>query len=277
MTDAVPLVPLNSGTSIPQLGFGTFKVDPGATQAAVEQALAIGYRHIDTATGYNNETEVGAAVAASGVKREELFITTKLRNDHHKAGDFEGAFGRSLEMLGLDYVDLYMIHWPLPGREMYVKAWEAFIGFHAAGLAKAIGVCNFTEANLDRVIAETGVTPAVNQVELHPIFQQVPLRAYHALHGIATEAWGPLGQSRFPLDSLEPVAQAAAAHAVTPAQVILRWHLQEGVIAIPKATQRVHAEQNFDLFGFELSPSEMAAIRALDTNQRLGGDPGRND
>jgi 2,5-diketo-D-gluconate reductase A len=277
MTDSIPLIPLNSGTSIPQLGFGVFKVDPGITQQVVEQALEIGYRHIDTAALYHNEAEVGAALKASGIPRDEIFLTTKLGNPDHKAGDVAGAFQRSLDLLGTDYVDLYLIHWPLPAVDKYVAAWRAFEPFYRDGRAKAIGVSNFQISHLERLAAETEVVPAVNQVELHPVFQQKPLRAYLKEKGIAVEAWGPLGQGRWALDQYPAITAAAAAHGVSPAQVILRWHLQEGTIAIPKANQLAHAAANFDVFGFELTPAELAAIDALDTNQRLGGDPDRNN
>jgi 2,5-diketo-D-gluconate reductase A len=276
MTNSVPLVRLNSGTSIPQLGFGVFKVDPGITQRVVEQALEVGYRHIDTATGYDNETEVGAAIAASGIPREQLFLTTKLRNDHHKAGDVAGAFQRSLDMLGTDYLDLYLIHWPLPAIGQYVATWRTFETFYQDGRAKAIGVSNFQISHLEDLARETEIVPAINQVELHPVFQQKELRAYMAGKGIVAEAWGPLGQGRWPLDKYPAIATAAAAHGKTPAQVILRWHIQEGTVAIPKANQKEHAADNFDIFDFELTAAEMAAIQALDTGKRLGADPDTN-
>ncbi|MDR1808168.1 MAG: aldo/keto reductase [Propionibacteriaceae bacterium] len=272
MTD-IPRIALNSGTAIPQLGFGCFKVDPGMTQQVVEQALELGYRHIDTATGYDNETAVGAALRASGVPRDEIFVTTKLRNDHHKAGDVAGAFQRSLDMLGLDYVDLYLIHWPMPANDKFVTTWRTFEGFYREGRAKAIGVSNFKIPHLERLAAETEITPALDQVELHPLFQQAELRAYLKEKGIAVEAWGPLGQGRWALDAYPAIADAAAAHGKTPAQVILRWHLQEGTIAIPKANQRAHAAANLAITDFALTDAEMAAIRALDTGQRLSADP----
>jgi len=269
----VPLIKLNQGSTIPQLGFGVFKVAPESTQGIVENALAAGYRHIDTATGYHNEAEVGAALKASGIPREQIFVTTKLWNPDHSAGTVREAFERSLAALGLDHVDLYLIHWPLPGLDKYLATWEQFIQFQAEGLATAIGVSNFQISHLQRIIDATGVTPAVDQIELHPIFQQKPLRAYLAQHGIAAEAWGPLGQGRYVLDAYAPIADAAAAHHKSPAQVILRWHMQSGTIAIPKASTRAHMDQNFDIFDFELTPAEMDAINAMDTNQRLGRDP----
>jgi 2,5-diketo-D-gluconate reductase A len=268
-----PLVQLNSHTSIPQVGFGVFLVDPADTQRVVEDALEAGYRHIDTATGYNNESEVGAAIRASGIARDELFITTKLRNDHHKAGDVDAASARSLEMLGLDYLDLYLIHWPMPANDRYVQTWRSFESFHADGTARAIGVSNFLVPHLERLLAETDVVPAVNQVELHPIFQQRELRAFHDAHGIRTEAWGPLGQGKYDLFGMPAIQAAASAHSVEPAQVVLRWHLQTGNIVIPKSNSRARMEQNLDIFSFELDADEMGAIDALDENRRVGGDP----
>jgi 2,5-diketo-D-gluconate reductase A len=266
-------IPLLPGTAIPQIGFGVFLVDPEDTQRVVEDALAVGYRHIDTATGYNNEKEVGAALRASGIPREEIFVTTKLRNDHHKAGDVEGAFERSLEALGLDALDLYLIHWPMPANDRYVDTWKTFETFHADGRAKAIGVSNFQIPHLERLLAETEIVPAVNQVELHPIFQQRELRAFQDDHGIKTESWGPLGQGKYDLFGMDPVQAAAAAHDATPAQVVLRWHLQTGNIVIPKSNRRERMVENLDVFSFELSDDEMRAIDDLDENRRVGGHP----
>jgi 2,5-diketo-D-gluconate reductase A len=268
-----PLLRLNSSTSIPQVGFGVFLVDPADTQRVVEDALEVGYRHIDTATGYNNEVEVGAAIRASGIAREELFVTTKLRNDHHKAGEVDAAFARSLEMLGLDYLDLYLIHWPMPANDLYVQTWRSFESFHADGRARSIGVSNFLVPHLERLLAETDVVPAVNQVELHPVFQQRELRAFHEEHDIRTEAWGPLGQGKYDLFGLPAIQTAASAHSVQPAQVVLRWHLQTGNIVIPKSNSRDRMAQNLDILDFELDVDEMAAIDALDENRRVGGDP----
>jgi 2,5-diketo-D-gluconate reductase A len=266
-------IALNSGTSIPQLGFGVFLVDPDDTERVVSDALEVGYRHIDTATGYNNETQVGAAIAASGIPRDEIFITTKLRNDHHKARDVEGAFARSLDMLGLEYLDLYLIHWPMPDNGFFVDTWRSFEKFHAEGRAKAIGVSNFLVPHLEKLIAETDVVPAVNQVELHPIFQQRELKEFQAKHGIHTEAWGPLGQGKYDLFGMPPIQDAAAAHGVAPAQVVIRWHLQTGNIVIPKSNSRERMAQNLDIDGFELSSAEMSAIDGLDENRRVGSNP----
>jgi len=273
MTDTQTTIPLLSQTSIPQLGFGVFLVDPEDTQRVVEDALEVGYRHIDTATGYHNEKEVGAALKASGIPREEIFVTTKLRNDHHKAGDVEGAFERSLEALGIDSLDLYLIHWPMPDNDRYVATWKTFETFAADGRAKAIGVSNFLVPHLERLLAETEVVPAVNQVELHPIFQQRELREFQAQHGIVTEAWGPLGQGKYDLFGLAPIQAAAAAHAVTPAQVVLRWHLQTGNVVIPKSNRKERMAENLDVFSFALDADEMGAIDALDENRRVGGNP----
>jgi len=273
MTNSVPQIQLNSGTSIPQLGFGVFLVDPDDTQRVVEDALESGYRHIDTATGYNNETEVGAALKASGIPRDELFITTKLRNDHHKARDVEGAFARSLDMLGLDYLNLYLIHWPMPANDFFVDTWRTFETFFADGRAKAIGVSNFLVPHLEKLLAETDIVPAVNQIELHPIFRQRELKEFQAKYDIHTEAWGPLGQGKYDLFGMPAIRDAAAAHGVAPAQVVIRWHLQTGNIVIPKSNNRDRMAQNFDVFGFELSADEFATINALDENRRVGGNP----
>jgi 2,5-diketo-D-gluconate reductase A len=266
-------ITLNQGVDIPQLGFGVFRVDPATTQATVEQALAAGYRHIDTATGYDNERQVGTALRASGIPRDEIFVTTKLRNDHHARSDTAGAFQRSLDMLGLDHLDLYLIHWPMPAVGRYVEAWKVMEDVRRQGGTRAIGVSNFMIEHLEVLARESETVPAVNQVECHPVFQQRELKAYHAEHGIATEAWAPLGQGRFPLDSLPPVNAAAAAHSKTAVQVILRWHMQDGTIAIPKTTNPARMAENLDIFDFELTDAEMSAINALDTGKRLSASP----
>ena len=273
MTNDVPQITLNSGTSIPQLGFGVFKVDPAEAQRVVEDALAVGYRHIDTAALYHNENEVGAALKASGISRDELFITTKLGNPDHKSGEVEAAMNLSLQKLGLDYVDLYLIHWPMPANEMFVPAWKAFEGFKSDGRAKAIGVSNFLVPHLEALIAATEIVPAVNQVELHPIFQQTELRDFMAKSDIKTEAWGPLGQGKYDLFGMQPIQVAAAAHGKTPAQVVIRWHLQVGNIVIPKSNSKARMAENFDVFDFELTADEFAAIAAIYENRRVGGNP----
>jgi len=272
MTDnAVPTVTLNNGTEIPQLGFGVFRVDPDKTNRIVRDALDVGYRHLDTAKIYQNEEGVGHAVAESGIARDELFITTKLwNNDQTNAQE---AFEKSLGRLRLDYVDLYLIHWPAPNNDTFVEAWRSLIEIQESGRAKAIGVSNFTIDHLERIIAETGVVPAVNQVELHVDFQQAELRAFAAEQGVAIEAWGPLGQGK--INQSEELAGIAAAHGKTVPQTILRWHLQIGNIVIPKSNNKDRMAENFDIFDFELSASEIATIASLDQGEggRNGGHP----
>lgn len=264
---------LNQGIEIPQIGFGVFLLDPATTQQTVEKALEAGYRHIDTATGYHNEKEVGAAIRASGIKRSELFVTTKLRNDHHKQGDICGAFERSLSMLDIDYIDLYLIHWPMPLVGRYVGVWREFEQFQKDGNVRAIGVSNFHIEHLQRLLDETDVIPAVNQVECHPLFQQRELIEFMNRYDIKLEAWAPLGQGRFPLDSLEPINTIAIERGKTPAQIILRWHIQEQHIPLPKTSTPSRMVENIDIFDFELNDTEMQSIRSLDTNHRLAADP----
>ncbi len=268
-----PTLQLNSGSSIPQLGFGVFLVDPGEAQRIVEDALEVGYRHIDTAAIYKNEEGVGRAIAASGIPREELFITTKLWNDDQGTDTPHQAIDTSLKKLGLDYVDLYLIHWPTPKRDRYLDSWRALEQIQASGKARSIGVSNFQPDHLERIVSNSDTVPAVNQVELHPAFQQRELRAVHERHGIHTESWGPLGQGKYDLFGMDAIQAAAAAHEVTPAQVVIRWHLQSGIIVFPKSNSRERMQQNFDVFGFELTADEMAAIDALDAGKRVGGHP----
>jgi 2,5-diketo-D-gluconate reductase A len=267
----IPTIALNNGTSIPQLGFGVFRVDPGQTQRIVSDALEVGYRHIDTAAVYGNEEGVGRAIAASGIPRDELWITTKLWNDDQTDGS--AAVDRSLAKLGLDAVDLYLIHWPVPSRDTYLQAWKSLIEIADSGRARAIGVSNFMVPHLQRIIDETGITPAVNQIELHVDFQQSELRAFHAEHGVATEAWYPLGGGT--LNDSAELKSIAQAHGVTPAQAILRWHLQLGNIVIPKSNHRERMAENFDVFGFELTDDDLAAIAGLDQAEagRRGPNP----
>ncbi len=269
----VPRIPLADGSSIPQLGFGVFRVDPEQTERIVSEALEIGYRHLDTAAAYRNEEGVGRAIAASGIPREELFVTTKLWNSSHESAAAHAAIDASLERLGLESVDLYLIHWPAPTQDRYVEAWRALTEMQDAGKARSIGVSNFQPAHLDRIIEEVGVTPAVNQIELHPGFSQSELRRYHAEHGIITEAWGPLGQGKYPLFEAGPVRAAAEAHGVSPAQAVLRWHIQHGFVVFPKSNSRERIAANFDLFGFELDEGEMAAMDLLDEGRRVGSHP----
>jgi 2,5-diketo-D-gluconate reductase A len=266
-------VTLNNGVAMPQLGFGVWQVPDEQAQPAVETAIGVGYRSIDTAKLYRNEDGVGRAVRASGVPRAELFITTKLWNDEHDYDRALRAFDASLDRLGMDYVDLYLIHWPVPRQDKYRDAWKALEKVYAEGRARAIGVSNFTVDNLTRLMESSPLVPAVNQVELHPRLAQPELRAFHAEHGIATEAWSPLAQGQLIGDPA--VAKVAAAHGRTPAQAILRWHLQLGVIAIPKSVTSPRIRENFDVFGFELSPEELDLISSLDMRGRIGPDPDR--
>jgi 2,5-diketo-D-gluconate reductase A len=269
--DHVPKIPLRGGAQIPQLGFGVFQVPPSETIEAVSKALQAGYRHIDTAAAYRNEAEVGQAIHASGLERSEVFVTTKCFNDDHGYGQAKRAFDASIQRLELDYVDLYLIHWPVPAHDRYVETWKAFIELRDAGLVRAIGVSNFQPAHLERVIAETGETPAINQIELHPYFQQHGLRREHEELGIVTESWSPLAQGLV-LD--DPVIVAAAeAHHRTAGQIVIGWHLQLGNVVIPKSVTTERIEQNFDVFDFQLSDEEMAAIASLDAGRRTGPDP----
>lgn len=269
----VPQLELNDGHTIPQLGFGVFKVDPDEAERVVSDALEVGYRHIDTAAVYGNEVGVGRAIEKSGIPREELFITTKLWNSDQGTQSAHDAIDLSLEKLGLDYVDLYLIHWPRPDLDRYVETWLAMEHMREQGKTRSIGVSNFHRAHLERVIAESGTVPAVDQVELHPAFQQRELRAFSEPLGIRTESWGPLGQGKYDLFAEKAVQDAADAHDVSPAQVVIRWHLQHGIIVFPKTTSRERMATNFAVFGFELTDAEMAAIDALDRGQRVGADP----
>ncbi|MGW5187839.1 aldo/keto reductase [Kribbella sp. NPDC004138] len=265
------MITLNNGVRIPQRGFGVFQVPPGDTQAAVEQALEIGYRHIDTAAAYNNEAGVGAAVRASGLPRDELFVTTKLRNGEHGYESALTAYDETLQRLGLDYADLYLVHWPNPTVDRYVDSWRALERIYADGRVRAIGVSNFLPEHLDRLAKESEIVPAVNQIELHPTYQQRELTELCAERSIAVTAYSPLGQGG---DLDHPVLAAIAdAHGVTPAQAILRWHLQRGHIVIPKSVNPERIRANFALDGFELSDDEVASVTALENGNRLGSDP----
>ena len=267
----VPTIALPDEVEIPQLGFGVFQGPPEETEAAVAGALAVGYRHIDTAAAYRNERGVGAAIAASGLPREEVFVTTKLWNSQQGHDAALEAIDKSLGRLGMDHVDLYLIHWPVPEQDRYVETWQAFEEIRAQGKARAVGVSNFRVEDLERLAEETATTPAVNQIELHPRFQQRELRAYHAEHGIATEAWSPLAQGAV-LEE-EAIVAIAEAHGKTAAQVVLRWHLQLDNVVIPKSVTPERIRANFDLFDFELSGEEMAAVEELDRGGRIGPDP----
>ena len=268
-----PRITLNDGTTIPQLGFGVFRVDPEETERIVSDALEVGYRHIDTAAIYGNEIGVGRAIAASGIPRDELYITTKLWNSDQGTQSAIDATDLSLEKLGLDHVDLYLIHWPRPDLDRYLESWHTLEQLKADGKTTSIGVSNFHIPHLERVIGESGTVPAVDQIELHPAFAQRPIREYAASKGIAIEAWGPLGQGKYDLFGMPAVADAARAHGVSPAQAVIRWHLQHGIIVFPKSNSRERIAQNFDVFGFELTAAEMAAIDGLDQGMRVGSNP----
>jgi 2,5-diketo-D-gluconate reductase A len=269
----VPTIALNDGHTIPQLGFGVFLVDPDGAERIVTDALEVGYRHIDTAAGYENEEGVGKAIRSSGIARDELFVTTKLRNSDQGKDTALAAFDASLDRLGLDYVDLYLIHWPTPKRDLYVETWQVLERILATGRARSIGVSNFLVPHLERLLAETGVVPAVDQIELHPYHQQPEVAAFAGYHDIRIEAWGPLGQGKYPLLELPEITSVASAHGKTAAQVVLRWHLQEGHIVFPKSNHRERMAENFDVFDFELSDAEQASITALERGGRVGSHP----
>jgi 2,5-diketo-D-gluconate reductase A len=272
----VPGITLNSGATIPQLGFGVFQIDPQDTAKTVQTALEIGYRHIDTAQMYGNEAEVGEAIANSGIPRDELFVTTKCNNSNHGYDDAQRALDESLSKLRTDHVDLYLIHWPLPGKDLYVETWKGFEQAAKDGKARSIGVSNFQTHHLDRLLGETDTVPAVNQIELHPHLQQAEMREYDRGHGIATEAWSPIGQGKGVIDE-DRIVAIAKAHDKTPAQVTLRWHVQLGNIIFPKSVTDHRIRENFDIFDFELSEGEMSAIGDLDQGKRLGPDPDQFD
>ncbi|OON81951.1 aldo/keto reductase [Streptomyces tsukubensis] len=257
---------------MPQLGFGVWQVPDDEATTAVALALEAGYRSIDTAAFYENETGTGKALADSGIAREELFVTTKLFNSEQGYDSTLRAFDASIDKLGLDYVDLYLIHWPCPDRNSYLDTYKAFEKLYADGRVKAIGVSNFLPEHLERLIDATSVVPAVNQIELHPQLQQRELREFHAERGIATEAWSPLGQGKGLLE-VPAIVAIAQKHGRTPAQVVLRWHVQIGNVVIPKSVTPSRIKENFDVFGFELDTEDMAAIGALNEDRRLGGHP----
>ncbi len=269
--DQIPNLSLGSNEQIPQLGFGVFQVPAKETEQAVAEALAVGYRHIDTAAAYRNEGPVGQAIHASGLSRDEVFVTTKCWNEDQGYEQAKRACHASLERLELSHLDLYLIHWPVPAHDRYVETWKAFIELQAEGLVRSIGVSNFGAGHLERVIAETGVTPAINQVELHPHFQQVGLRREHERLGVLTEAWSPLGQG---LELEDPtIVEIAEEHGRTPAQTIIRWHLQLGNVVIPKSVTPARIKENFEVFDFTLSDAQMEAIEARDAGTRIGPDP----
>jgi 2,5-diketo-D-gluconate reductase A len=267
----VPNIALNDGQTIPQLGFGVFQIDPADTAEAVERAVEVGYRHIDTAEMYGNEKEVGEAVRASGIDRGEIFVTSKLNNSFHAYDAALGAFDQTLKDLDIEYLDLFLVHWPLPGVGDFVETWKAMETIYASGRVRAIGVSNFQPTHLRRIHGETDVTPAVNQIEVHPYFANDEVRAFDAEHGIATEAWSPIAQGKV-LDD-PTIVRIAENLGKSPAQVTLRWHLQRGDIVFPKSVTRSRVEENFDLFDFELSSTDMTDITALDRGERTGPDP----
>jgi 2,5-diketo-D-gluconate reductase A len=264
-------VELNDGGTMPRIGFGVFQVAPEETVEAVSYALQTGYRAVDTAAAYANEREVGHAVRGSEIGREEVFVTTKLWNSDHGSESTHRAFDRSLDRLRFGYVDLYLIHWPAPGRGLYVETWEALVELKAAGRVRSIGVSNFEIEHLERVVDTTGVAPAVNQVELHPRLQQPELRRFHAEHGIVTEAWSPIAKGMMLDDPV--ITEVAETIGRTPAQVVLRWHLQLGNVVIPKSVTPARIEENFRVFDFTLDDDAMRRIEALDAGERTGPDP----
>ncbi len=272
----VPSITLNNGVAMPQLGFGVWQVPDDEAAQAVGTALEAGYRSIDTAAIYGNEEGTGKALSASGIAREELFVTTKLWNSEQGYDSTLRAFDTSLAKLGLDHVDLYLIHWPLPSKDRYVDTYKALEKIYADGRAKAIGVSNFTVETMERLLAETEIVPVINQIELHPQLQQSELRALHAKHGIATEAWSPLGQGKGLLE-VPTIVAIAQKHGRTPAQVVLRWHLQTGNVVIPKSVTPARIAENIDVFGFELDAEDLTALTALDEGKRLGPDPATFD
>jgi 2,5-diketo-D-gluconate reductase A len=267
-----PSIPLPGGQLIPQLGFGLWQVANADAEAPIRHALKTGYRSIDTAQVYQNESAVGRALRASGLARKDIFITTKLFSSHQGAQATLSAFGASLDKLGLEYVDLYLIHWPSPHRNLYVDSWRALLRLQQEGRAKTVGVSNFTEAHLQRLLNETGQLPALNQVELHPRFQQKALRAFHARHGIVTQAWSPLGQGQLIGDPV--IGRIARKHGKTPAQIILRWHLDSGHVAIPKSVTPSRIVENFQVFDFRLDDEDREGIEKMDIpSGRIGPNP----
>lgn len=266
------LITLNDGTAIPQLGLGVWQVDRGITADVVGWAIKAGYRLIDTAQGYQNEEGVGEAIRAADVPRSELYITSKLRNGAHERDAALRAFDDTMEKLGIEQIDLFLIHWPVPSRDKYVEAWKTLIELKQAGRIKSIGVSNFNRDHLERIIGETGVVPVANQIELHPRFQQRALREFHAGHNIQTESWSPLGSGRLLGDPT--IAGIAAKHGKSAAQTIIRWHLQQGLIVIPKSVRQDRIAANFDVFDFELDAQDLETIAGMDSaDGRDGPNP----
>ncbi|MGE5501681.1 MAG: aldo/keto reductase [Ignavibacteriales bacterium] len=271
-----PSVTLNDGRSIPQFGLGVWQTPQDVAADVVRTALEAGYRHVDTAAIYGNERGVGEGLRASGLPREQVFITTKLWNDRQGYDEALTAFDHSLERLGVDYIDLYLIHWPAPKRDRYADAWRALVRIKEDGRARSIGVSNFKPHHLERIVGETGVTPAVNQVEVHPRWQQRELREFNARHGIATESWSPLGQGTLLSDPI--IGRIAEKHGRTPAQVVIRWHLDSGLIVIPKSVTPSRIRENIAVFDFQLDEDDMNAMARLDSPRgRIGPDPEHAD
>jgi len=264
---------LNTGAEIPQLGIGVFKVDDDECERVVSDALELGYRHIDTAMIYRNEAAVGRAIASSGIPRDELFVTTKIWNSDQGKDTAAAALETSLELLGLDSVDLYLIHWPAPLREKYVETWLALEELAAAGRTAAIGVSNFEPEHLENILEAGSVVPAINQVELHPAFQQRAVRHVGEPHGIITEAWGPLGQGKYDLAELPGLGDLATKHGKTIQQIVLRWHIQEGVVVFPKSVRKERMAENLDIFDFVLDDNDMNTMVAMDSGRRVGTHP----
>lgn len=272
----IPNRTLNDGNSLPAIGFGTYQLHGDDGTASVLSAIESGYRLIDTALNYENEAEVGQAIRSSGLDRSELIVTSKLPGRFHGEGKTREGFMESLENLGLDYLDLFLIHWPLPRIDKYLQTWIELIQLKSEGLIRSIGVSNFTQSQLEKIISESGVVPAVNQIELHPHFPQAEMRELHGELGIQTESWTPLARQRSVLQN--PVIVAVSdAHNVTPAQAVLRWHIQLGTIPLPKSAQRERQEENLDIFHFELSEVEMDQISGLESGRLWGGDPDTNE
>ncbi len=270
-TTTVPTITLNNGVEIPQLGFGVFQIEPENTKDATLAALEVGYRHIDTAEMYGNEKEVGQAVRESGIDRGEIFVTSKLNNGFHDPEDAARAFQQSLDVLDIDYIDLFLMHWPLPGVGDYVETWKAMEKMYEGGKVRAIGVSNFKQHHLNRLFAETTVVPAANQIEIHPYLTQDDLRDFDRQHGIATEAWSPIAQGKVLQDPV--LVRIANRVERSTAQVTLRWHIQRGDIVFPKSVTRERVQENFDLFDFELNDADMSDITAMNKDERTGPDP----